>query len=79
MASNYEFQLIFHDQNDESITYVRDTISNLDPKLGITLYYGLIPNLKHTIVFKHFVQSMGYSVSTESRPPSIQSLIVFKK
>ena len=76
-ASSYQFQLLFHDQNDESITYVRDIVSNLNPKLDATFIYGLIPNMKHTIVFKHFVQSMGYSESNQSIPPGFQSLIFF--
>jgi hypothetical protein len=72
MDSNYQFQLLFHDQKNESIIYERDKVSYLDPKSGATFNYGLLPNLKHTIIFQHFVQSMGYAQSNMTILPSIQ-------
>jgi hypothetical protein len=56
---------------DDTITYQRDKVSNLNPKYGATFNYGLLPNFKHTIIFKHFMQSMGYSESYEIIQPSI--------
>ena len=74
--STYEFQLFIHDPLNEQNTYERARIINLNPKLGITLNYGLVPNRNHTIVFKHIVPSIGYSQAKQS---NISSRFLWKK
>jgi hypothetical protein len=65
--STYEFQILFHDQN---LNYERIKISGLNPNAGYTSNYGLIPNFNHTIIFKHIVNSIGYTQSDVSIPAS---------
>jgi hypothetical protein len=66
LISTYEFQLLIHDKNNDNIVYERAKISNLMPSLGINLTYRLIPNVKHTIIFKHILNSIGYGQSNET-------------
>jgi len=70
LNSTYEFQLKFYDKNNESISYERIKISDLQSKLNSRFYYGIIPNLKHTIIFRHIVDSIGYAQSNVTIPPS---------
>ncbi|CAF2109979.1 unnamed protein product [Rotaria magnacalcarata] len=63
LASRYEFNLIFHGKDTDSITYERVKISDLKLYSNTTLKYGLIPNLKHEISFDHIVDSIGFAHS----------------
>ena len=69
--STYEFQLFIHDLINDQIIFERSKISDyLNPKLNITLNYALVPNRKHTIMFKHIVSSIGYAQSGRLLEPS---------
>lgn len=70
LHSTYELQVIFYDKNT---SYERDRVLNLDPKYGGIFKYNLIPNVNHTIIFKHISDPIGYSQSFENIPPSIVS------
>lgn len=61
--STYEFQLFIHDPINDQIIFERNKVSDLNPELSITLNYALVPNRKHTIMFKHIVSSIGYAQS----------------
>jgi len=73
LYSTYEFQLIFYDGNNENISYERIKVSYLQANLGGNFTYGLIPNLKHKIIFKHIADSIGYAQSDATILPSILS------
>lgn len=64
--STYEFQLFIHDKNNTATIYERNRVTNLNSAIGAIFIYGLIPQFKHTIVFKHIVNSLGYAESTKT-------------
>src|SRR4051812_5739971 len=68
LYSTYEFQLLFH---HKTIIYKRSKISGLNLTLNSTFCYTLIPNVEHTIIFKHIVESIGYAQSNATISPSI--------
>lgn len=70
IQSTVEFELLIHDPLDGQKTFSRILKSDLNPKLGITLSYALLPNRNHTIIFEHIVPSIGYSQVGELIPPS---------
>jgi hypothetical protein len=70
LYSTYEFQLKFYDKNNENISYERIKTSNVQSDTNSVFYYGIIPNLKHTIIFRHIVDSIGYAQSNETILPS---------
>ncbi|CAF1024415.1 unnamed protein product [Adineta ricciae] len=69
LGSTYELHLSFFDKNNQNLTYERARVVNLNPRLGATFNYGLIPNLNHTITFKHVVNSTIYAISTSTVLP----------
>ncbi len=71
LRSTYEFQLIFYDKNNESITYEQGKVSDLKPNLGSIFTYSLIPNVKYRIIFTHIVNSTIYTRSNSTISPSI--------
>ncbi|CAF0843564.1 unnamed protein product [Adineta ricciae] len=70
LRSTYELHLSFSDKNNQNLIYERArVVVNIDPKLGRTFNYSLIPNLNHTITFKHVVNSTIYAISTSTVLP----------
>ncbi|CAF1341360.1 unnamed protein product [Rotaria sordida] len=70
LPSIYEFNLIFHDKQNENITYERIKVSNFQLNPNFTFKYGLIPNLKHEIIFTHTINSIGYALSKSNTTPT---------
>ncbi|CAF4308513.1 unnamed protein product [Rotaria sp. Silwood2] len=69
LPSIYEFNVIFHDKKNESITYERTKVSNFNLYPNLTFKYGLIPNLKHEIIFTHTLNPIGYALSNSTTIP----------
>ncbi|CAF3428425.1 unnamed protein product [Rotaria sp. Silwood1] len=69
IPSIYKFNVIFHDKQNETITYERTNISNFNLYPNSTFKYGLIPNLKHEIIFNHTIDSIGYALSNSTTTP----------
>ncbi|CAF3516608.1 unnamed protein product [Rotaria socialis] len=69
LASRYEFNLIFHDKDNDRITYERVNILDLKLYSNTTLKYGLTPNLKHKISFDHIADSIGSAHSNLTITP----------
>lgn len=63
--STYDFTLYINDRNNDRVMFERDRLVGFNPTLGVSLKYGLIPNVKHTLVFKHTVQQLGYAESKQ--------------